>query len=103
MPLVDEPLFRLALLARAIVPFLFMMASIYLVTHMLLARLISSPQSQVLAFFTIVTSPLTRPIRRLLPPETGEGRVRTVALVVYLILWIATDRLVRMLPPVSGR
>jgi uncharacterized protein YggT (Ycf19 family) len=95
----DEPLLRLALLARVLVPFLFMMASVYLVVHILFARLIASPQSQVLAFFTVVTTPLTRPVRRLLPPGTAEPRVRTIAFFAYLVLWIVSDRLMRMLVP----
>jgi uncharacterized protein YggT (Ycf19 family) len=70
--------------------------------HIVFARLISAPQSQVLAFFSVVTAPLTWPVRRLLPPSTAEARVRTVALVVYLALWIVTDRVVRMLGPVSS-
>jgi hypothetical protein len=98
----DEPLLRLALLFRVLVPFLFMMASVYLAVHVLFARLIAAPDSQVLAFFTIVTSPLTRPIRAVLPPGTAERRVRAVALVVYLVLWITTDRLARMLGPAAS-
>jgi uncharacterized protein YggT (Ycf19 family) len=95
----DELLLRLALLARVLVPFLFMMASVYLAVHVVFARVISSPESQVLAFFTVVTTPLTRPIRALLPPGTTAARVRTVALVVYLVLWVVTDRLARILGP----
>ena|SRR5687767_4079509 len=95
----DEPLVRLGLLVRLLIPFLFMMASVYLITHIVFARLISSPQSQILAFFTIVTTPLTRPIRAVLPSETDEPRVRTVALLVYVVLWVITDRLARMLGP----
>jgi uncharacterized protein YggT (Ycf19 family) len=99
----DDLGLRLVLLVRGLVPFLFMTASVYLATHILVARVIGAPQSQVLAFFAIVTSPLTRPIRAFLPSGTGEARVRVVALVVYLVLWIATDRLARMIgPSVSG-
>jgi hypothetical protein len=95
----DDLVLRLALLVKALVPFLFMMATVYLATHMVLARVISSPQSQALAFFTIITSPLTRPVRTLLPPGTPERRVRAVALAVYLVLWIVTDRVARMVGP----
>jgi hypothetical protein len=98
----DETMVRLGLLVRVLVPFLFMMASVYLAVHVLFARLIAAPDSQVLAFFTIVTSPLTWPIRALLPPGTAEQRVRAVALVVYLVLWIATDRLARVLGPATS-
>jgi uncharacterized protein YggT (Ycf19 family) len=90
---------RLLLVFRGLIPFLFMMASVYLATHMLVARLVASPKSQVLAFFTIVTSPLTRPVRAILPSGTGESRVRAVALAVYVVLWIATDWLARLVVP----
>jgi hypothetical protein len=95
----DELGLRLVLLVRFLVPFLFMMASVYLATHIVFARLIGSAESQVLAFFAIVTGPLTRPIRPLLRPGTAEPRVRMVALGIYLLLWIVTDRLARMLAP----
>jgi hypothetical protein len=99
----DDLGLRLVLLLKVLIPFLFMMASVYLATHMLFARLIGSPDSQVLAFFTIVTAPLTRPVRAFLRPGTAEPRVRAIALVVYLILWVLTDRLARMMgPAVSG-
>ena len=95
----DELGLRLVLLVRFLVPFLFMMASLYLATHMLFARLIRAQESQVLAFFTIVTAPLTRPIRAFLRPGTAEPRVRAIALAIYVVLWIVTDRLARMLAP----
>jgi uncharacterized protein YggT (Ycf19 family) len=99
----DDLGLRLVLLVRVLVPFLFMMATVYLAAHILFARLISSPQSQALAFFTIVTSPLTRPIRAFLPPDAADTRVRTVALAVYFVLWIVTDRVARMFgPSLSG-
>jgi hypothetical protein len=99
----DDLGLRLVLLVRVLIPFLFMMATVYLAAHILFARLISSPQSQALAFFTIVTAPLTRPFRALLPPGTPDARVRVVALAVYLVLWIVTDRVARMFgPALSG-
>lgn len=99
----DDLGLRLVLLLRLLIPFLFMMATVYLATHVLFARLIGSPESQVLAFFSIVTAPLTRPVRALLRPGTTEPRVRAIALAIYFVLWIVTDRLARMLgPSVSG-
>jgi uncharacterized protein YggT (Ycf19 family) len=95
----DDLGLRLVLLVRVLVPFLCMMATVYLAAHILFAWLISSPQSQVLAFFAVVTSPLTRPIRAVLPAGTADARVRAVALAVYLVLWIVTDRMARMFGP----
>ena len=59
-----------------------MMATVYLAPHILFARFIAAPQSQVLWFFATVTGPLTRPVRALLPPGMPERRVRVVALAV---------------------
>jgi uncharacterized protein YggT (Ycf19 family) len=98
----DETLLRLGLLARVLVPFLFMMATVYLATHILFARLIVAPQSQVLWFFGTVTGPLTRPVRALLPQGMAEPRVRMIALAVYLVLWVVSDRLLRGSAPLSG-
>ena len=99
----DDLGLRLVLLLKVLIPFLFMMASVYLATHILFARLIGSPESQVLAFFTIVTAPLTRPVRAFLRPGTAEPRVRAIALVIYLVLWVLTDRLARLVgPTISG-
>jgi hypothetical protein len=98
----DEALLRLGLLVRVLVPFVFMMATVYLATHILFARLIAAPRSQVLWFFATVTGPLTRPVRALLPAGTTEPRLRAIALAVYLVLWIVSDRLLRGGMPPSG-
>lgn len=98
----DDPWVRVVILLRLLVPFLFMMASVYLTTHIVFARFITSPQSQVLWFFAVVTAPLTRPFRALLPAGTPERRVRAVALAAYVVLWIASDRLARTLLPLGA-
>jgi uncharacterized protein YggT (Ycf19 family) len=98
----DEPLLRVTVLLRVLVPFVFMMATVYLATHIVFARFIASPQSQVLWFFATVTGPLIRPLRAVLPPGTPAGRVRAVALAVYLVLWVVTDRLLRAGAPATG-
>jgi hypothetical protein len=98
----DEPLLRLTLLARVLIPFLFMMASCYLALHILFARLIARRESQVLGFFATVTAPLTWPVRAVLPPGTAEARVRAISLAVYLLLWVVTDRLLRITPAGAG-
>jgi hypothetical protein len=68
--------------------FLAYMGVIYLGLHMLLARLIRRPESRLLWFFTVVTAPLIRPVRSLLPPGTPEGRVRAVTLGILVALWL---------------
>jgi hypothetical protein len=69
--------------------FLCYMASIYLALHVVVARLIRAPDSRLLWFFSVVTAPLTRPVRALLPAGTPEARVRMVALGLYVVLLIA--------------
>jgi hypothetical protein len=44
----------------------------------------------VLWFFSVVTGPLTRPVRAVLAPGTPERRVRLVALAVYVLLWLGS-------------
>lgn len=91
----DELLLRLTVLARVLVPFACMMATVYLATHILFARLVARPDSPVLWFFSTVTAPLTWPVRAVLPAGIAERRVRGIALVVYLVLWVVTGRLLR--------
>ena len=69
--------------------FLAYMSVIYLGLHLLAARLARSPESRLLWFFAIVTGPLTRPVRAIVPAGTSPTRILLVALVVYSIVWLA--------------
>jgi hypothetical protein len=73
---------------NVVVPLVFFMASTYLFLHVIFARFISRPDSPVLWFFSVVTGPLTRPIRAMLAPGTPERRVRLIGLGVYVALWL---------------
>jgi hypothetical protein len=75
---------------NVVVPLVFFMASVYLWLHVLFARFITRPDSPVLWFFTVVTGPLTRPVRGVLAPNTSERRVRLVALGIYVALWLGS-------------
>ena len=75
---------------NVVVPLVFFMASVYLLLHVLFARFITRPDSPVLWFFTVVTGPLTRPVRAVLAAGSPERRVRLVALGVYVVLWLGT-------------
>jgi hypothetical protein len=86
----DDLLVRLGVLLRVGVPFVLFMASVYLALHVVCARLVRRADSPLLWFFGVVTGPLTRPVRALLPPRTRESRVRFAALGLYVLLWIAT-------------
>ena len=84
----DDAVRRLPYLLNVLLPLLFFMASVYLALHILFARLLRRPDSPVLWFFSVVTGPLTRPVRALLPRETPEARVRMLALGLYVVLWL---------------
>ena len=90
-PRLDDLAIRAPALLQILVPFIFFMATFYLGLHIVLARLLRGDRpSAKLWFFSIVTGPLTRPVRGLLPPGTSEGRVRAVSLALYVGLWIAS-------------
>jgi len=99
----DELAVRATVLFRVLVPFVFFMASVYLGLHILLARLLRGDRpSATLWFFAIVTGPLTRPVRALLPTGTPEARVRALSLAVYLGLWLASRLMLGPLAPEGG-
>ena len=87
---------------NVVIPLAFFMAFVYLLLHVVFARLIARPDSPVLWFFSVVTGPLTRPVRGWLAPGTPERRVRLVALGLYLLLWLGSRILLANLvgPPV---
>ncbi len=94
----DAPLIRVIL----ILGFLAYMAAVYLLLHIAFARFIHGPESRTLWFFSVVTRPLTRPVRPFLAPGTPETRVRLIALGVYAVFWLITKILVaqmRGMPP----
>ena len=64
------------------------MAAIYLGLHIVLARFITAPESRVLWFFSVVTTPLTAPVRAVLPRGTPEGRVRWITLALCAAIWL---------------
>jgi hypothetical protein len=79
-----ESILRLLVLLR----FVCFVALVYLTLHVIFSRLISRPDSKVLWFFSILTMPLTWPIRVWLTSEVSDARLRYVALVVYGLLWV---------------
>jgi hypothetical protein len=50
--------------------------------------LISRSDSKILWFFSIITSPLTWPVRAWVAPGTTESRLRSVALGFYVVVWV---------------
>jgi hypothetical protein len=84
-----------ALQLLVLVRFLCFVAVIYLGLHIIFSRLISRPDSKILWFFSVITLPLTWPVRAWSASSTPESRLRFVALVFYCVLWVlilvATD------------
>jgi hypothetical protein len=89
----------LALRLLVAVWFLAYMAAVYLALHALAARLSRRPDSRVLWFFSVVTTPLTRPVAALLPKGTSEARIRLVTLGLVLVVWLAARLLMARLRP----
>ena len=99
----DDLAIRTAALLRVLIPFIFFMASVYLALHIVFARFAAADRpSATLWFFAIVTGPLTRPVRALLPTGTPESRVRALSLAVYVGLWIISGRALGWLMPAGG-
>jgi hypothetical protein len=99
----NDVLVRATFLATVLVPFIFFMAAVYLALHIVFARLIAGGRdSAVLWFFSVVTRPLTRPVRVMLPAGTPEARIRFAALALYVFLWIASRIVIAGLVPTAG-
>lgn len=64
------------------------LSAIYLALHMMVARFSRKPGSRLLWFFTVVTSPLTSPVRAAFGPHVPEPRARLIAFGGYVVLWI---------------
>jgi uncharacterized protein YggT (Ycf19 family) len=73
-----------------VVWFIAYMSAIYLALHVMVARFSRNPNGLVPWFFSVLTSPLTWPVRAFLPPQTPTPRVRLIALGAWVGLWLAT-------------
>lgn len=86
-----------------VVWFLSYMAAIYLALHMLVARLSRGPDGRLLWFFSVITSPLTRPVRAAMPAGTPEPRIRLITLLVLTAVWLGARALLGRLGGVEIR
>ena len=82
----DELAYRLLFL----VSFLAYMAAIYVGLHIVVAHFSRTPGSRLLWFFSVLTGPLTRPIRAVLPASVTESQVRYVTLTACVVIWLGT-------------
>jgi hypothetical protein len=92
-----EPALQLLVLVR----FLCFMAVVYLGLHIAFSRLISRPDSKVLWFFSVITSPLTWPVRVWIAPHASEPHLRFATLIVYSLLWAVALVLTDMVTPTA--
>jgi uncharacterized protein YggT (Ycf19 family) len=70
--------------------FMAYMASIYLALHIVVAHLSKASENRLLWFFGVLTGPLTRPIRAVVPAGTSPAHIRYITLAVCVIVWLAT-------------
>lgn len=85
--------YRLILL----ISFVAYMAALYVSLHIVVAWLSKSPGNRMLWFFSVLTAPLLRPLRAVLPAQATEAQLRYVTLAACLALWLATRLLLAML------
>lgn len=88
-----DPLSQIFLVAR----FLCFLAVFYLALHKIVSRLSHKPNSKLLWFFEVLTTPLTRPVRIWLMPAAANNRLLTGALFFYGCLWLLLIILERFL------
>jgi hypothetical protein len=81
---VIDPLSQILLFAR----FLCFMAVVYLALHKIVSRLSKKPNSKLLWFFSVVTAPLTRPVRVWIMPGSTDDQLLSRSLVFYGFLWL---------------
>jgi hypothetical protein len=79
-----EWLSQIVFLAR----FLCFMAIFYLALHKLIARLSRKKDSKLLWFFSVLTTPLTRPVRWWTTRARSDDQLLSKSLLFYTFLWI---------------
>jgi len=67
--------------------FVIFVALFYLALHVILARLIAKPDSKILWFFGLITSPLLYPVR-IWYADAPPASLRLRALLFYGMLWL---------------
>jgi hypothetical protein len=81
---VIEPLSQILFIAR----FLCFMAMFYLALHKITFRFSQKPNSKLLWFFSVLTAPLTRPVRAWMARRGSEDQLLSRALLFYGFLWL---------------
>lgn len=68
--------------------FLCFMAVFYLALHKIVSRLSKKPNSKLLWFFSVITEPLTRPVRAWTMPGISDPQLLSRSLLFYGFLWL---------------
>lgn len=68
--------------------FVCFMAVVYLALHAIVRQCVAKPDSRLLWFFSVITDPLTRPVRSRLRSDAGGSQVLLISLAVYSALWL---------------
>jgi hypothetical protein len=79
-----DPTVKLFFLLR----FLSFVAFVYLGLHWIVRRVGANPNGKLLWFFSVVTAPLTRPVRAWTAPGATDDRILSTALLFYGLLWL---------------
>ena len=64
------------------------MAVVYLALYKIVSRLSKKPNSKLLWFFSVVTAPLTRPVRAWTMPGSTDDQLLSRSLAFYGFLWL---------------
>jgi uncharacterized protein YggT (Ycf19 family) len=88
---------EVALQVIVLLRFICFIAVFYLMLHILLYRVIKRPENKILWFFSVLTDPLTRPVRAWVAASLPEQRLRWIALMFYGMLWLVAVALTRLL------
>lgn len=70
-----------------LIRFLCFMALFYLALHKLVAHLSRNPDNKVLWFFSVLTEPLTRPVRAWTMAGISTGQLLSRSMLFYGFLW----------------
>lgn len=92
---------EVALQVIVLLRFICFIALFYLMLHILVSRVIKRPDHKVLWFFSVLTDPLTRPVRVWVPGDVPEQRLRLLALIFYGVLWLLGVGLTRIVAGLS--
>jgi hypothetical protein len=64
------------------------MALFYLALHKIISRFSHKPNSKLLWFFSVVTAPLTRPVRVWITPNASDDQLLSSSLLFYGLMWL---------------